>query len=142
MANNDKVKIVLEPGAKAPKREYPTDAGADIFANEDITIPHGEWRNIHTGLHIELPKGYFGLLFSKSGLNTQKGITCRGVIDVGYTGEIIAALQNIGPDIEIKKGDKVAQLIILPCIFPEFEIVDTINGGERGDNGFGSTGNK
>lgn len=142
MANNDKVKIVLEPGAKAPKREHPTDAGADLYANEDVFIPHGEWRNVHTGVHIELPSYYFGWLASKSGLNAKKGITCRGVIDVGYTGEIIAALQNIGPDIEIKKGEKITQLIIIPCIFPDFEIVDTIKGGERGNNGFGSTGNK
>lgn len=139
-SNNSIVKITLEPGAKAPKREYATDAGADLFAYEEVTIPHGEWRNIRTGVHVELPKGYVGLLLSKSGLNTKKGITCRGVIDVGYTGEIIAALQNLGPDIKFKVGDKVTQLVIVPCIFPEFQVVELIEGGERGDNGFGHTG--
>ena len=78
------VKISLEQGAKAPMRAHPTDAGADLFANEKVVIPTNTWRNIHTGVHIEIPKGYFGLLQSKSGLNANNGITCRGVIDEGY----------------------------------------------------------
>ena len=134
------IKVRLEEGAMMPKREHLTDAGADLYANENMLIPHGEWRNIHTGVHIELPNGYFGLLISKSGLNTKKGITSRGVLDVGYTGEVIACLQNIGDDFTVEKGDKVTQLIIIPCIYPQFEVVDTITGGDRGDNGFGSTG--
>lgn len=62
------------------------------------------------------------------------------MIDEGYTGEILAVLQNIGDDYSVKKGDKVTQLIIIPCIYPKFEVADTITGGDRGDNGFGSTG--
>lgn len=137
---NLKVKIKLEEGAKAPQRAYPTDAGADLFANETVIIKHGHWKNIHTGVHIEMPKGYFGLLQSKSGLNSKCGITCRGVIDEGYTGEIIATLQNIGRNKKINKGDKVTQIILIPCMYAEFEVSDDIKGSERGDNGFGHTG--
>lgn len=134
------VKISLDEGAKAPKREHSTDAGADLFANEKVIIPTGTWRNVHTGVHIEIPKGYFGLLQSKSGLNSHSGITCRGVIDEGYCGEIIATIQNIGPLKVFNKGDKITQLIIVPCMYADFVEVDKINGGERGENGFGSTG--
>ena len=134
------VKISLDEGAKAPKREHSTDAGADLFANEKVIIPTNTWRNVHTGVHIEIPKGYFGLLQSKSGLNSRSGITCRGVIDEGYCGEIIATIQNIGPLKVFNKGDKITQLIIVPCMYADFVEVDKIDGGERGENGFGSTG--
>lgn len=134
------IKVRLEEGAMMPKREHLTDAGSDLYANEDVFIPKGSYRTIHTGVHVEIPHGYFGLLQSKSGLNRKYGITCRGVIDEGYTGEILAVLQNIGDDYYVRKGDKVTQLIIIPCIYPQFEVVDTITGGDRGDNGFGSTG--
>ncbi len=136
-----KINIMLEDGAKAPERAYPTDAGADLFANEELVIPHGEWRNVKTGVHIELPHGYFGLIASKSGPNTKNGVTCRGIIDEGYSGEIIAPMQNIGPDYEIKKGQKITQLIVIPCVYAEF-VESNVSAGERGDNGFGSTGVK
>lgn len=137
---NIKIKIKLDKGAKAPERAHLTDAGADIFANESLMIPSNAWRNVHTGVHIELPKGYFGLLQSKSGLNMHHGITCRGVIDEGYSGEIICAVQNIGPAYVIKKGEKITQLIIVPCLYADFDIADEIKCGDRGENGFGSTG--
>lgn len=136
----EKIKITLDKGAKAPERAYPTDAGADLFSMEDVYIPKNSYRTISTGVHIQLPHGYFGLLQSKSGLNKKRGITCRGVIDEGYTGEILATVQNIGEGYQIKKGDKITQLIILPCVYPEFETVESIQGGERGNGGFGSTG--
>lgn len=136
----EKIKITLDKGAKAPERAHSTDAGADLFSTEDVFIPKNSYRTIHTGVHIQIPHGYFGLLQSKSGLNLKRGITCRGVIDEGYTGEILAVLQNIGEGYQIRKGDKITQLIILPCVYPEFEIVEFIQGGERGNDGFGSTG--
>lgn len=136
-----KINIMLEDGAKAPERAYPTDAGADLFANEEVVIPKGEYRNIKTGVHIELPHGYFGLIASKSGLNSKHGITSRGIIDEGYSGEIMAILQNIGPDYKVKKGDKITQLLIIPCVYAEF-VESNVSAGERGDNGFGSTGLK
>lgn len=134
------VKIMLEEGAKAPERAHVSDAGADLFANEEVVVPRGSWVNIHTGVHVEIPRGYFGLLQSKSGLNINNGITSRGVIDEGYTGEIIVALQNLGPAKLIHKGDKITQLIIIPCMFADFVVTDKIDGGDRGNNGFGSTG--
>lgn len=133
------IKVKLENGAKMPERAHDTDAGADLFANEDVTIPHGEWRNVKTGVHIELPHGYFGLLASKSGPNTKNGVTCRGVIDEGYSGEITAPMQNIGPDYEIKKGQKITQLIVIPCVYANF-VEGEIKSGDRGNNGLGSTG--
>lgn len=133
------IKVELEDGAKMPHRAHSTDAGADLFANEDLVIPHGEWRNVKTGVHIELPHGYFGLIASKSGPNTKNGVTCRGVIDEGYSGEIIAPMQNIGPDYEIKKGQKITQLIVLPCVYADF-VLGEVSAGDRGDKGLGSTG--
>lgn len=135
------VKIKLDKGAKAPVRAHSTDAGADLFALNDAFLPKGSFVNVHTGVHIEIPKGFFGLLQSKSGLNSKKGITCRGVIDEGYTGEIVATMQNLGDDHYITKGDKITQLILIPCLYADFVEVDEIGGGERGENGFGSTGN-
>ena len=136
---NIKIKISLDNGAKMPTRAHSTDAGADIYSAEDIVIPKGQWKTVKTGVHIEIPNGYFGLLASKSGLNSKHGITSRGVIDEGYSGEILAIMQNIGPDYQIKKGDKITQLIIIPCVSAEFEEAN-ITAGDRGDNGFGSTG--
>lgn len=134
------VNIKLDVGAKIPTRAYPTDAGADLYSIEDVFIPAGEYRTIKTGVHIQIPKGYFGLLQSKSGLNSKYGITCRGVIDEGYTDEIKCTLINNGADYFVKKGDKITQLILIPCLYAEFNEVNSLVGGERGNNGFGSTG--
>lgn len=133
------IKISLEEGAIKPHRAHDTDAGADLFSNEELVIPHGEWRNVKTGVHIELPHGFFGLIASKSGPNTKNGITCRGIIDEGYSGEIIAPMQNIGPDYEIKKGQKITQLIVIPCVYADF-VEGEVKSGDRGDKGLGSTG--
>lgn len=81
------------------------------------------------------------MLKSKSGLNLNRNITTEGVIDEGFTGEIIVKLYNHGPFTEeFAKGDKITQLVILPVLYPSYEQVDEISGGERGDNGYGSTG--
>ena len=99
---------------------------------------------IDTGVHIEIPEGYVGFIKSKSGLNVKYGITAEGVVDSGYTGSIVVKLyrQCSSPTMVklFKKGDKITQLVILPIITPEVEIVDTLQKTERGDNGFGSTG--
>lgn len=137
---NVKVKIQLENGAKAPERAHKTDAGADLFAYHDAFLPKGSFCNVRTGVHIEIPNGFFGLLQSKSGLNSKSGITCRGVIDEGYSGEIVATLQNLGEDYYVNKGDKITQLILIPCLYADFVEVDEISSGDRGGEGFGSTG--
>ena len=94
-----------------------------------------------TGVHIQLPKNTVGFLKSKSGLNVKYGITSEGVIDVGYTGSIMVKLYNHSDKpYRVRKGDKISQLVILPCLLPELEVVDSLEDTERGTGGFGSTG--
>lgn len=136
-----KLKIVLDENAIMPSRAHGWDAGYDLFSREDATV----WQNcggkFDTGVHIEIPEGYVGFIKSKSGLNARSGLQAEGVIDAGYTGSINVLLRNHGPRaVEIKKGQKIAQLVILPIITPELEVVDRLEETERGEGGFGSTG--
>ena len=142
------MKIVLDEGAYVPTRAHETDAGLDLYAmyggilypTKDAAKSNG--RVFDTGVHVELPPGYYGKIESKSGLNVKHGVvSCGGVIDEGYTGPIMVKLYNLGGrPYEISPGDKIAQLVIMPYATPTLEIVDTLNPTERGDNGFGSTG--
>ena len=136
------MKIKLDPGAIMPTRAPPTDAGLDLYCMEDIRVWPGSPAVIDTGVHIELPPGYYGKIESKSGLNVKYDIvSCGGVIDEGYTGGIIVKLYNLGQRIhDFKAGDKIAQLIIQPYAAPELEVVDELTETDRGSNGFGSTG--
>lgn len=140
----NKIKISLDEGAVAPTRAHDTDAGLDLYMpsnREPITLRRGEALTIDTGVHIEIPKGYVGLIASKSGLNINFGITSEGVIDAGYTGSIRVKLYNHGQmHHRFEPCDKISQIIIVPVLLCGVEIVDKIDGGERGDNGFGSTG--
>ena len=96
---------------------------------------------IDTGIHGELPNGTVGFLKSKSGLNVKHDITSEGVIDVGFTGSIKAKLYNHGTKpYQVLRGDKITQLVVFVCRFPDVEIVDELETTERGENGFGSTG--
>ena len=137
-----KIRVTLDDGAFLPVRAHKTDAGLDLFSREDVTIWGGMSHTFDTGVHIELPKGYYGKIESKSGLNVNDSVvSCGGVIDEGYTGSIAVKLYNFGKhDKEFEAGDKIAQIIIQPYITPEIEVVDTLAETERGDAGFGSTG--
>lgn len=135
------MKIKLDPGAHMPTRAHPTDAGLDLYAREAQIVPAKESAIFDTGVHVELPKGTAGFLKSKSGLNVKRGITSEGVIDVGYTGSIVVKLYNhSGYDYKVEAGDKISQLVIVPILTPELELVDELEETERGDGGFGSTG--
>lgn len=135
------MRIKLENGAFPPIREHETDAGLDIRSRDSKSIYPGESAVFHTGVHIQLPKGTAGILVSKSGMNIGYGLTSTGLIDEGYTGEIVVKLFNHGWErYRVNKGDKITQLIIVPVLYEPVEIVDKISGGERGENGFGSTG--
>ena len=135
------MKVKLDPYAYPPTRAHQTDAGLDIRAANGAVIGPGESSTFRTGVHIELPQGTCGLLVSKSGLNTKYGITSTGLIDEGYNGEIVIKLYNQSDTAyEVKPGDKISQLVIIPCLYTPVEIVDDISGGERGMNGFGSSG--
>ena len=135
------MKIKLDKGAYMPTRAYPTDAGLDLYARETQVVPAKDSAKFDTGVHIELPQGTVGMLKSKSGLNIKHGITSEGVIDVGYSGSICVKLYNYsGYDYTVNKGDKISQLVIMPILIPELELVNELEAKGRGNNGFGSTG--
>lgn len=135
------MRIKLEPWAIKPTRAHKEDAGLDVYTPTEIRIPAGGSKAVDTGVHIELPEGTAGILKSKSGLNVKYGITSTGVIDEGYTGSIVVNLYNNGTDdVQLATGAKISQLLIVPVLRPDVEVVDEIQGKERGDNGFGSTG--
>lgn len=119
-------------------------AGMDLKANEDVIIPAGERKLVGTGLAIEIPRGYFGGLYPRSGLASKHGINlanCVGVIDADYRGEIKAAIQNNSKEpFEIKKGDRICQLIIQPYIKAVLIEAENLDETDRGAGGFGSTG--
>lgn len=135
------MKIKLDEGAKMPTRAHSTDAGLDLYARNTAIVPAKESAKFDTGVHIELPQGTVGMIKSKSGLNVNHGITSEGVIDVGYTGSIVVKLYNhSGYDYKVNAGDKISQLVILPILTPELELVEDLKSTERGNGGFGSTG--
>lgn len=135
------MKIKLDRGAFIPTRAHGTDAGADLRSPTDAVVPAWGSRVIDTGVHIQLPHGYVGMLKSKSGLNIKHGITSEGVVDEGYTGQIKVKLYNHSHErYKIERGDEITQLVIMPCEYVDFEVVDKLDDSERGDGGFGSTG--
>lgn len=135
------MRIKLDRGAFIPVRAHGTDAGADLRSPIDTVVPAMGSRVIDTGVHIQLPHGYVGMLKSKSGLNVRHGITSEGVIDEGYTGPIKVKLYNHGDEpYSIERYDKITQLVILPCEYVRFDLVDDLEDSERGGDGFGSTG--
>ena len=126
-----------------PIRNYKTDAGADIFATEEKCLKPGQRYAMPLGFCLEVPENYMAIIITKSS-TFKKGLFCHiPPIDSGYTGEVHALIEN-STDLymEISKGDKIGQLIIVPIITPDFIEVETIEEKERGNNGFGSTGNK
>lgn len=136
------MKIILDEGAKMPTRAHADDAGLDLYSRENRVIyPHSS-ATFDTGVHVEIPRGYVGMIKSKSGLNVKYGLTSEGVLDCGYTGSIRVKLYNHSSEAyTVAAGDKISQLVIMPIIAPELELVkDFGTDTERGDNGFGSTG--
>lgn len=131
----------LDEGAYPPERAHATDAGADLRTPVGFTLaPHGEI-TIDTGVHVELPPHTAGLLVPKSGLNVRASIVDWGLIDEGYSGSIAVKLYNLGKLTHFfNRGDKIAQLVVMPVTYPRMREVDEIRGGERGAAGFGSSG--
>lgn len=126
------MKIVLDEGAVMPTRAHRCDAGLDLYAAERKVIRANDWEVIETGVHVQIPQGFFGLLTSKSGLMANHGLTSRGTIDSNYTGSIKAVLFN--------HSKKVTQMIILKHWTPDLKEVDRLKTTDRGNDGFGSTG--
>lgn len=136
------IDIKLDDNALLPVRAHKVDAGIDLLTPIDVVIKANASATIDTGVHMAIPEGYFGKLESKSGLNVNHNVVCLGgVIDSGYTGSIKVKLYNLGDEpMTFKRGNKIVQMIIQPCSLTELCVVDTLDDTERGDNGFGSTG--
>lgn len=132
--------------ATIPTRQHEGDAGYDLYADiqEPITIEPHTTEFIKTGIAVEIPTGYFGAVFARSGLASKQGLrpaNCVGVCDSRYRGEYMVALHNDSNDIKIiSSGDRVAQLVVMPHLDVEFNEVNELSDTERGDGGFGSTG--
>ena len=139
----------LHKNARVPALGSKTAAGADLYACVDhdlISIACHQTVKVPTGIAIEIPSGYFGALFARSGLATKSGLrpaNCVGVIDSDYRGEVIVALHNdTDANQMIENGERIAQLVILPCPEIEYAEAQELSETERGDGGFGSSGSK
>ena len=136
----------LNPEAVVPTYGSAFSAGADLYACEEeaVTINPGETRLIHTGISAEIPEGFAGLIYARSGLATKKGLAPAnkvGVVDADYRGEIMVALYNQSSAAQtVEKGERVAQLVIAPFLKAEFLEADELSDTVRGAGGFGSTG--
>lgn len=123
-------------------------AGADLYAciDETVTLVPGETRLINTGLAMEIPVGYAGLIYARSGLASKKGLAPAnkvGVVDADYRGEIMVALHNHSTsDASIEPGERIAQMVIAPFLTANFIVSDELDATVRGAGGFGSTGTK
>lgn len=126
-----------------PERAYPTSAGLDLKAEQDHVLYPNESFTMGTGIHVAVPEGYVGLVFSRSGMGKIKVTLSNsvGVIDAEYRGPLKLMLINHGETpLHINKYDRIGQLVLVPIITPELEVVDTLDDTERGHGGFGSTG--
>ena len=136
----------LREGAILPTFGSPEAAGADLYAclEQDVTIAPGETAFIPTGLAMELPRGYAGLIYARSGLACKRGLAPAnkvGVVDSDYRGEFVVALHNHGAQAQtISAGERIAQLVVTPVLFPEYIEVESLSETQRGAGGFGSTG--
>lgn len=134
----------LDPAVPLPERAHPGDAGVDLTARERVVLSPGERALVPTGLAVAIPEGYAGLVAPRSGSAIRHGISAvnaPGVIDAGYRGELKVILINHGDaEVTFERGDRIAQLLVMPIVEPEFVDVDELPGSVRGEGGFGSTG--
>lgn len=135
------MKIKLDPWGTLPTMGHPeSDAGWDLYSPGNYCIPAGAAVKIDIGVHVQLPRAVGGFITGRSSM-VSKGIMTSGLIDPGYTGEIGVTLINVGQyDYHIHKGDRIAQLVIVPVVRDGWELVDELDESERGARGFGSTG--
>jgi dUTP pyrophosphatase len=136
---------MLDDGLEPPSYAHPGDAGADLRAREDVLLEPGERRLVPTGVSIALPDGFVALIHPRSGLATKHGLTvvnAPGTVDAGYRGEIAVTLLNTDRHaaIELKRGDRIAQMIIQRVEYARFLPVQELGSSVRGGGGFGSTG--
>ncbi len=138
----------LDEKAIIPTYGTEYSAGADLYAlcDADITVMPHETTLVHTGLAVEIPVGYAGLIYARSGLASKRSLAPAnkvGVIDADYRGEVMVALHNHSDKPQtISAGERIAQLVIAPFLKAEFELADELSDTTRGAGGFGSTGKK
>ncbi len=138
----------LDPRAVQPTYGSEAAAGADLYALLDapLTIAAGQTTLVHTGIAMEIPAGFVGLICARSGLATKRGLAPAnkvGVIDADYRGELMVALHNHGAvDQTIAHGERIAQLMLVPYLTADYTPVDELSDTVRGEGGFGSTGTK
>lgn len=135
----------LSHEARVPSYAHPGDAGFDLFASADTVLPQSVPVQVSTGISLEIPKGFVGLIWDKSGLSHKYGLkTLGGVVDSGYRGEILVGIINLGPrKVTIKKGEKIAQMLIQKVKTVTFsKTKKNLSKTKRGGAGFGSTGKR
>lgn len=137
--------VRLDPGLPLPSYAHPDDAGADLYVTADLTLAPGERAVVGTGVAIALPDGYAAFVHPRSGLAARHGVTivnAPGTVDAGYRGEIKVILRNSdgAEPVALRRGDRIAQLVIQRVERAVFREVDELPASERGEGGHGSTG--
>lgn len=137
--------VRLDAELPLPSYAHPGDAGADLLTTVDVTLAPGERALVPTGVALALPEGYVGLVHPRSGLAARHGLSivnAPGTVDAGYRGEVKVLLVNLDPvePIELRRGDRVAQLVVQRVETARFVEVTALPESERGDGGYGSTG--
>jgi dUTP pyrophosphatase len=135
----------LDPSVPLPSYARLGDAGLDLRSNVDVVVAAGQRAMVPTGVAVAIPEGHAGLVLPRSGLASRQGLTLAnapGLIDAGYRGEIICAVVNLDRQeaVTIARGDRIAQLVMVPIAAVEPEWADELPTSERGEGGFGSTG--
>jgi dUTP pyrophosphatase len=135
----------LDEGLPVPSRAHPGDAGSDLYAAADVELPPGQRAVVGTGVAIALPDGYAAFVHPRSGLAAEHGVTlvnAPGTVDAGYRGEIKVIVLNTDREhtVRLRRGDRIAQLVIQRVETPGFLVVETLPGSQRGAGGHGSTG--
>ena len=144
MNKNIEIEIqLISSNGKVPSQKHASDIGYDISASDDVTLKSNEVTLVSTGIAINLPQQCAGFVLPRSGLSTKHKITLinsPGLIDPGYTGELLVPLMNHGnKDYEIKAGDRIAQLVLVNTHDVDFKVVDSLPETDRSSGGFGST---
>lgn len=145
MKQNVRIKL-LRQNALCPSYQSESAAGADLYASLDapVSVAPGQTFFVPTGVAMEIPQGFVGLVCARSGLACKRGLAPAnkvGVIDSDYRGEIMVALYNHGSDsVEISDGERIAQILLVPYLTAEFEECEELSDTVRGSGGFGSTG--
>ena len=133
---------LLRKNSKTPTKAHTQDAGWDLYASETVSIGSQQRNIVKTGIAIEMPTYFAGLIWPRSGLSIKNGIdVLAGVVDSGYRGEIMVCLYNTSDEaVQITHGDRIAQIIFQDVPEVGITVSDSLGSSQRGSNGFGSTG--